>query len=201
MTIRRLPLALLSLSMLSLPLTAGCPGSSTNEPEPTPEVGEPEAQPSVVEPEAQPEAQPSVEPEAEPEGQPEAQPEAQPEPTPEPTPEADPPTTGPDGCELAEAPAAPIRRMTRTEYNMVVRDLLDDFSQPSTGFVPDDRSLGFDNQAAALQVSRLLAEQYQEVNKAVYLAETNVTPMEELAEVDLRKKRAKLKDEIWALLA
>ncbi|WP_109466450.1 YdcH family protein [Albibacillus kandeliae] len=46
-----------------------------------------------------------------------------------------------------------------------------------------------------------LAEQYQEVNKAVYLAETNVTPMEELAEVELRKKRAKLKDEIWALLA
>ena len=46
-----------------------------------------------------------------------------------------------------------------------------------------------------------LAEEYHDVNRAVHRAETNVEPMEELAEVELRKKRALLKDELWAILA
>ena len=46
-----------------------------------------------------------------------------------------------------------------------------------------------------------LAEEYHEVNRAVHRAETNVEPMEELAEGELRKKRAALKDEIYGLLS
>ncbi|WP_420003320.1 YdcH family protein [Arenibacterium sp. LLYu02] len=46
-----------------------------------------------------------------------------------------------------------------------------------------------------------LAEDYHEVNRAVHRAETNVEPVSEAAESDLRKKRAALKDEIWGLLA
>ncbi|NOC43995.1 MULTISPECIES: YdcH family protein [Ruegeria] len=46
-----------------------------------------------------------------------------------------------------------------------------------------------------------LADEYHEVNRVVHRAETNVEPMEDLAEVDLRKKRAALKDEIWAILS
>ena len=46
-----------------------------------------------------------------------------------------------------------------------------------------------------------LADEYHELNRAVHRAETNVEPMEELAEVDLRKKRAALKDEIWGILS
>ncbi len=46
-----------------------------------------------------------------------------------------------------------------------------------------------------------LFDEYHELNRAVHRAETNVEPMEELAEVELRKKRAHLKDEIWGLLA
>ncbi|WP_171101883.1 MULTISPECIES: YdcH family protein [unclassified Ruegeria] len=46
-----------------------------------------------------------------------------------------------------------------------------------------------------------LADEYHEINRAVHRAETNVEPMEELAEVELRKKRAVLKDEIWAILS
>ncbi|MEX0337937.1 MAG: YdcH family protein [Arenibacterium sp.] len=46
-----------------------------------------------------------------------------------------------------------------------------------------------------------LADDYHEVNRAVHRAETNVEPMEELAEVDLRKRRAALKDEIWSILS
>lgn len=46
-----------------------------------------------------------------------------------------------------------------------------------------------------------LADEYHEINRTVHRAETNVEPMEELAEVELRKKRAALKDEIWAILS
>ncbi len=46
-----------------------------------------------------------------------------------------------------------------------------------------------------------LADEYHEVNRVVHRAETNVEPMEELAEVELRKKRAVLKDQIWAILS
>lgn len=46
-----------------------------------------------------------------------------------------------------------------------------------------------------------LFDEYHEVNRTIHRAETNVEPMEELAEVDLRKQRAALKDEIWGILA
>ena len=46
-----------------------------------------------------------------------------------------------------------------------------------------------------------LADEYHEINRAVHRAETNVEPMEDLAQGELRKKRALLKDEIWAILS
>ncbi len=46
-----------------------------------------------------------------------------------------------------------------------------------------------------------LLDEYHEINRTVHRAETNVEPMGELAEVELRKKRAALKDEIWAILS
>lgn len=59
----------------------------------------------------------------------------------------------------APAPApTPIRRLTRLEYNNTVRDLLGDGSRPADAFPPDEKSLGFDNNAGALQVSPTLAE-------------------------------------------
>lgn len=45
-----------------------------------------------------------------------------------------------------------------------------------------------------------LFDAYHEVNRAVHRAETNVEPVGEMAETDMRKERARLKDEIWALL-
>lgn len=45
-----------------------------------------------------------------------------------------------------------------------------------------------------------LSEEYHEINRAVHRAETNVEPMEDLAEGELRKKRAALKDEIYRML-
>ncbi len=46
-----------------------------------------------------------------------------------------------------------------------------------------------------------LAEQYHEINREVHRAESGVAPMDDLAETELRKKRAHLKDEIARLLA
>lgn len=46
-----------------------------------------------------------------------------------------------------------------------------------------------------------LADEYHETNRAVHRAETGIEPMEELAEVALRKKRMLLKDKIASILA
>lgn len=54
---------------------------------------------------------------------------------------------------------APIRRMTRAEYNNTVRDLLGDTSRPADAFVVEEEALGFNNQATSLGVTQLLAEQ------------------------------------------
>ncbi|MEM8633068.1 MAG: DUF465 domain-containing protein [Pseudomonadota bacterium] len=43
-----------------------------------------------------------------------------------------------------------------------------------------------------------LFDSYHQINRAVHRAETNVEPVEELAEVELRKTRAALKDQIYA---
>ncbi|WP_113910535.1 YdcH family protein [Roseovarius dicentrarchi] len=45
-----------------------------------------------------------------------------------------------------------------------------------------------------------LTEEYDEVNRIVHKAETNVAPMDDLAESEMRKKRTALKDEIYQML-
>ena len=45
-----------------------------------------------------------------------------------------------------------------------------------------------------------LADAYHDMNRQVHRAETNIEPMEALAETQLRKERAALKDEIWGML-
>ncbi len=46
-----------------------------------------------------------------------------------------------------------------------------------------------------------LADEYHDVNRKVHRAETLVEPMDDLAEMDLRKERARLKDEIYRMLS
>ncbi len=45
-----------------------------------------------------------------------------------------------------------------------------------------------------------LFDEYHEVNRTIHRAETNIEPMDQMAEIDLRKIRGTLKDEIWAAL-
>ncbi|MCA9538113.1 MAG: DUF1592 domain-containing protein [Myxococcales bacterium] len=63
---------------------------------------------------------------------------------------------------------APLRRLTRVEYDNTVSQLLSDTSRPARAFPPDEEAGGFDNQAAAQSVSPLLAENY--LNAAETLA-------------------------------
>ena len=67
----------------------------------------------------------------------------------------------PASCSGSPEPGpAPIRRLTRVEYNNTVYQLLGDTSWPANSFPPDEEASGFDNQATALVVSPLLAEHY-----------------------------------------
>lgn len=46
-----------------------------------------------------------------------------------------------------------------------------------------------------------LFEEYHEVNRAIHRAETNVEPTDDFNEVEMRKKRMGLKDELWGMLS
>ena len=45
-----------------------------------------------------------------------------------------------------------------------------------------------------------LVDQYDEANQKIHLAETNVTPMDDIGIIELRKERMALKDDIAARL-
>jgi len=69
---------------------------------------------------------------------------------------------------------APLRRISRVEYNNMVRDLLHDTTQPATAFVSETKVAGFNsNTYAASQVNALINRQYLEA--AETLAATAVT--------------------------
>jgi uncharacterized protein YdcH (DUF465 family) len=70
-------------------------------------------------------------------------------------------------------------------------ELADDF--------PEHAGLISDMKLSDAHFARMV-ERYHEINRAVHRAETNVEPLSDTAETDLRKERARLKDEIYALL-
>ncbi|MEM6577481.1 MAG: YdcH family protein [Pseudomonadota bacterium] len=45
-----------------------------------------------------------------------------------------------------------------------------------------------------------LSDEYHEINRAVHRAETFVEPISSVAETDMRKQRAALKDELYRML-
>ncbi|WP_376871683.1 YdcH family protein [Albirhodobacter sp. R86504] len=45
-----------------------------------------------------------------------------------------------------------------------------------------------------------LAAEYHEINRAVHRAETNIEPIDQFAETELRKTRAALKDQLAKIL-
>lgn len=55
---------------------------------------------------------------------------------------------------------SPIRRLNRFEYDNTVRDLLGDTTHPARNFPHEEEVAGFSNNAAVLNISPVLAEQY-----------------------------------------
>ncbi len=62
----------------------------------------------------------------------------------------------------ANAPAPSLRRLTHSQYNNTVRDLLGDRAAPADQFPPDDFINGFKNQYDAQNLSPLLEEAYSD---------------------------------------
>jgi hypothetical protein len=73
---------------------------------------------------------------------------------------------GPDACN-APAPAAPLRRLTRWEYNNTIADLLGDESRPADKFVAEAEQFGFDNNAAGAVLSPVVVEQFEEAARGL----------------------------------
>ncbi|MAY34312.1 MAG: YdcH family protein [Rhodovulum sp.] len=74
--------------------------------------------------------------------------------------------------------------------------------------VPHELAEEFPDQTAALQALKAenahfakLVDEYHTVNRAIHRAETNVEPVDQLAENEMRKQRMALKDEIARMLA
>lgn len=61
-----------------------------------------------------------------------------------------------------EGPQAVLRRLTHSQYNNTVRDLLGDYTNPANQFPPDDYVNGFKNQYMAQNLSPLLIESFSD---------------------------------------
>jgi hypothetical protein len=85
-------------------------------------------------------------------------------------------------CKAISPGVAPLRRLTQSEYNNTVRDLLGDTSNPANAFPPDQKVGDFSNTAVALTVSPLLAQSYQ--GAAEQLAATAVGNLAALSSCD-----------------
>ena len=100
-------------------------------------------------------------------------------------------TTGPEalGCgDTVEVGGTPLRRLTRTEYNNTIRDLLGDDTDPADAFPPDDTALGFE---ASGHVSQLVAQHY--LDAAIAIAERAVGDLDALLPCDPTGRRRGLR--------
>jgi Protein of unknown function (DUF1592)/Protein of unknown function (DUF1588)/Protein of unknown function (DUF1585)/Protein of unknown function (DUF1587)/Protein of unknown function (DUF1595) len=67
---------------------------------------------------------------------------------------------------------APLRRLTRFEYNNTVRDFLGDTTLAGNALPPEDLGTGFGNEAAQQSASILLIEKYESIAEALAAAAT-----------------------------
>lgn len=70
-------------------------------------------------------------------------------------------------CEEHPAPRAPLRRLTRFEYNNTVRDLLGDTSLPANAFPSELLGNGFGNDADSQPVGTELSSQFMKVSEKI----------------------------------
>lgn len=78
---------------------------------------------------------------------------------------------------------APVRRMTRFEYNNTVRDLLGDTTLPARDFGEEEETNGFNNNAQSLVTTSALADKY--LRAAEGIAERATVDLGALSDCDL----------------
>ncbi len=79
----------------------------------------------------------------------------------------------PSDCVGPRPGAAPVRLLTRAEYDQTVRDLLGWDGHASAAFPPENVALGFDNNAEAHVVSPLLVEKLADAAESIAEAVTS----------------------------
>ena len=84
-------------------------------------------------------------------------------------------------CTQPTPGAAPVRRLTRFEFNNTVRDLLFDNSNPGNNLPPEVKGNGFSNDAASITTTRVLVDGYHDV--AVTLAKRATADAAVLAKI------------------
>jgi hypothetical protein len=87
----------------------------------------------------------------------------------------------PTACAATPAPRAPLRRLTRFEYNNTLRDLLGETSSPGNAFPSELSGNGFGNDAESQPVGSELANQYMLVAEKIAAA---VTQPDRIASLD-----------------
>jgi Protein of unknown function (DUF1592)/Protein of unknown function (DUF1588)/Protein of unknown function (DUF1587)/Protein of unknown function (DUF1595)/Protein of unknown function (DUF1585) len=84
-------------------------------------------------------------------------------------------------CSTTAAVKAPLRRLTRFEYNNTVRDLAKVTDAPADLFPPEDVGSGFGTDAKAQSVSDVLAEKYMLTARSIAASLTAPARIAELA--------------------
>jgi hypothetical protein len=75
--------------------------------------------------------------------------------------------TGPLSCDAPSPGAAPLRPLTRFEYNNILRDLLGDTSEPARAFPPENEVEGYRTNANANHANPLLVQSYLTVSESI----------------------------------
>lgn len=84
-------------------------------------------------------------------------------------------------CTSPAPPSAPLRRLTRFEYNNTVRDLAKVTDAPANNFPPEEIGSGFGTDADAQTVSEVLAEKYLSTAAKIAASLTSAERIAELA--------------------
>ncbi len=96
-------------------------------------------------------------------------------------PPVEPGTRGPQVCKEVLSGAAPVRRLTRDEYNNTIYDLLGDDTAPAAQFSPDGR-VGIFESNLGIPVDVLAAQQYQTAAEGI--AQRAATKLAQFARCD-----------------
>jgi hypothetical protein len=87
-------------------------------------------------------------------------------------------------CGTPKVAASPLRRLTRREYNNVVRDLLEDATRPADQFVPESAQSGFTNGAESTLLSAVVIDDFERAATALAKAATTADRLPDLVECD-----------------